>query len=96
MRVSLLGTIVQEDDEKRLTDSEAVVLAIEAVVSDPERVKSISDNESVYFQIRAAIALGYQEPLTTEQRALNTLLTKIKAGKTCCEKAWETYHKSRS
>jgi len=83
---------MQEHNRKYLTDGEAVELAIRAVINEPARVISLSADESVYFQKRAAFASGYQPPFTAEQRALNSSLTKHKAGKSSCEKAWKLYH----
>ena len=83
---------MQEKNRKYLTAGEAVGLAIRAVINEPARVPALSADESVCFQERAAFASGYNPPFTAEEQALNFLLTKHKAGKSSCEKAWKLYH----
>ena len=83
---------MQKETLKYLTDGEAVELAIRTVVKERARVLALSKAESDDFQKRAALILGYKAPLTPEEEALNFLLTKHKAGKASCEKAWKLYH----
>jgi len=87
---------VKSRENAALTDSAAVEIAIRAVLSDDNRVKSHDVNETTFYYVKAALSYGYSEPMTPEQRALNIMLTKIRAGKACCEKAWELYHQLRS
>jgi len=83
-------------DDAALTDSAAVEIAIEAVLSDDNRIKAHNVNETTLYYVKAALSFGYSEPMTAEQRALNIMLAKIKAGRACCEKAWSLYHQLRS
>ena len=77
----------------RLSETEAVEHVIGMISSDSSRLKARDETESIFFQMKAAKALGYKEPLTAEQRAMNTILTKFVAGNACCEQAWTLYHK---
>ena len=88
--------MIRRSSERWLTDSAAVEEAIKTILDNPARQKSYDENECVFYQIRAAMAMGYSEPMTAEQRAMNTILSEIQAGKSCCEKAWEIYHNLRS
>ncbi|MDA8708057.1 hypothetical protein N9M10_01660 [Hellea sp.] len=87
---------METDDKKSFKDSQAVESVIGVIISDEERVKARSENESAFFAIRASSAAGYDEPMTAEQRALNTMLIELKAGKDCCEQAWKLYHELTS
>lgn len=79
--------------KKRLTPTEAVEQAIQIISQDTARLKARDKTESAFFQSKAALALGYEEPFTREQQAMNTILTQLQAGYACCEKAWQMFHK---
>lgn len=87
------GKIMTDTPAGRLSESAAVEQVIEAISADSARLKARDETESIFFQMKAAKALGYEEPLTAEQRAMNTILTKFVAGNACCEQAWTLYHK---
>lgn len=93
LECSLNMIILAETNSKRFSESAAVEQAILEILSDSARLKARDENESLFFQIRAAKLLGYEEPFSAEQRAMNTILTNLGAGNTCCEKAWGLYHK---
>ena len=83
-------------DKTPLTDSEAVEQVIEILLSDTARLKARNEDEAAFFAIKASLAIGYSEPMTAEQRALNSMLAKLKMSYTCCENAWKLYHDLRS
>ena len=77
----------------RLSASAAVEQVIETISSDSARLKARDKNESHFFQMKAAKALGYELPFTKEQVAMNTILSNLQAGNACCQEAWQLYHK---
>jgi hypothetical protein len=78
---------------KRLTASAAVEQVIEIISNDSARLKARDKEESIFFQIEAAKVFGYEPPFSAEQRAMNTILTKLTAGHACCIQAWQFFHK---
>jgi hypothetical protein len=63
-----------------LSESAAVEQVIQTITSDSARLKARDEIESTFFQMKAAKALGYKEPYSAEQRAMNTMLTKFMLG----------------
>lgn len=51
-----------------------------------------SENEIHFFQIRAAQKLGYTEPFTYDQTAMNNILKYNGASRELIEKTWAFYH----
>ena len=90
------ATNSEKADKKPLSDSEAVEHVIEILLSDTARLKARSEDEAAFFAIKASSAMGYSEPMTAEQRAMNSMLAKLKMSYACCEKAWKLYHYLRS
>ena len=76
--------------------SAAVEQIIQQIISDSARLKAKSLAECIVFQNNAAKAMGYEEPFTAEQRAMNKILTDMMAGNACCEYAWSQFHKLTS
>lgn len=79
-----------------LSDSEAVEATIATIIRNKSRHKSSCENETTFYYLKASLDLGYSEPLTAEQRAMNVMLTQIKASKSDCETAWKLYHELTS
>lgn len=82
-----------ENDQGPMAASAAVEHIIREISCDSARLKAKSKENSIFFQINAAKAAGYEEPFTAEQRAMNTILTDMLAGNACCEQAWQMFRK---
>ena len=82
-----------KSNSEGMAPSAAVEQIIEKISGDSARLKAKNIAECIVFQNNAAKAVGYEEPFTAEQRAMNTILTDLMAGNACCEYAWTQFHK---
>ncbi|MEE9347752.1 MAG: hypothetical protein V3U82_06125 [Robiginitomaculum sp.] len=63
----------------------------ELIVEDKLGKSKTAREESYFYQLHAAASLGYLEPFSKEQAALNTILGEFKADKSQCLRAWKLY-----
>jgi len=74
-----------KSEDEGMPASAAVEQIIYQISNDSARLKAKSADECIIFQDSAAQAVGYEKPYTAEQRAMNTILTELRAGNACCE-----------
>ncbi|WP_409432958.1 hypothetical protein ACJ3XI_00255 [Litorimonas sp. RW-G-Af-16] len=64
---------------------------IRSIEAGDEWTPAQTRDQAHLYQLLAAHNVGFSEPFTAEQEALNSYLTSIKASKRLCSYAWRQY-----